>query len=92
MPSDLTQEPLIWKDGGLGGGCHRGEHREHSGVDCGSYAAALLLPCSVLLRQGLAVKSSGCPVLTVLLPCLSAGAPGHTSTLGNREVQQGGAP
>lgn len=66
MPSDLTQEPLIWKDGGLGGGCHRGEHRERSGVDCGSYAAALLLPCSVLLRQGLAVKSSGCPVLTVL--------------------------
>lgn len=42
MPSDLTQEPLVWKDGGLGGGCHRGEHRERPGVDCGSYAAALL--------------------------------------------------
>lgn len=67
-----------------------------TGVSTGSaqvlIVAPTLLPCSVLLTQGLAVKSSGCPVLTVLLPCLSAGAPGHTSMLGNRQVQQGGAP
>lgn len=40
MPSDLTQEPLIWKDGGLGGGCHR--------VSTGSAQVLIVAPTLLL--------------------------------------------